>query len=197
MNNLLEKELKRTTEISEYIYRYPQLFLYTHKNKWFFSNNDITTKNYKDNINSHVYIQAQNLKDSLNKFLNSVITGMIYIDKKPENNNDVQFITISFNPVTDPINYIQIGNTMWKFLANNTKYIGMYDSQTLHILTNPISISNYDIAQDFNEIVIELDYSDLPFNNYPKVLINYIDHRIKLYGEITPFSLKNGTKIEE
>ncbi len=77
---------------------------------------------------------------------------MIYADQKPEDNNYNHFVATTFSPPIDPIWAVPIGNIVWKFISVNTTNIKTTDMQKIHILTNPISISNYDIAEDLYDI---------------------------------------------
>jgi hypothetical protein len=184
MNNIqnLKREFEKISKIQKYDNTENRLYLYTVNDKWFLSEN-----NMKNDINIPDFVRPILLNLALDDFAKKLVKGMIAFGKDLPNNN--------YDSIFYPVHYNY--SNIWSFNIKNTKFIfsvintmqGNYNVyppyiKHINILCNPLTIGNYNIADDLVEVFVELDYEDNFMNDFPAINVKYVNHKFQLFGEI-------------
>lgn len=183
--NSLKKEFNRISKIENFDNTEDKLYLYlyTINDKWFLSEN-----NMKNNINIPDFARPKLLNMALDDFAKKLVKGMITFGKNFSENNNNNYIIFS------PLWSFNIKNTKFIFSLVNTMqgyndaypyaYPYSHNMRYINILCNPLTIGDYNIADDISEAFVELDYEDNFLNDEPTINVKYVNHKFKLFGEI-------------
>lgn len=114
------------------------------------------------------YTDAQNTDfapgawdSAIQEAANSLAKAMVSVDAvAPWTAIDANVQTLAFNPANEPITTAQVGPTTWKFISVNTTNIVPADVQNVHVLTNPVTQGQINLANGLVDVTVELDYRD-------------------------------------
>jgi hypothetical protein len=183
-----------------------KLYLYDNdeQKEWFISNKKCKENEGEDFESNE--LQYINLKYSLEHFFNNLMLSMIRISassSSPFTNKSAQVKSCCFNPLCDSNMNININGIEYCFTSQNTLDIipcgNGYPGDLLyvHVLTNPYTISGFNIAANIKQVGINLDFVDQPsesismngrisvnFIKFDVDLINKIDEEIKIVQDL-------------
>lgn len=97
-----------------------------------------------------------------------------------------QVTTIQFNPASDPISTQVVNGVTWKFLSVNTTNVLPADTQKVHILENPITQGQINLAAGLVDVTVELDFGDNAFPTVPNVNVTVTENNLSLVNLSVP-----------
>lgn len=93
---------------------------------------------------------------------------------------DVQ--THTFDPASNPIEIIQVGGTIWKFVS--IEYGSVVSSQNLYILNNPVTLGGLNLADALVDVTVELDFNNNASN--PTISVTVTEHNLSIENLSVP-----------
>jgi len=160
-------------------------FIWVHKLGAFNGSGGVDGGWFLSYSNADPYV-AGSWDSAVQEAANSLARSMVSVSGDLWSDPTKQVQSLVFNPASDPISVSTINGVTWKFISVNTSNVVPADTQTVNILTNPITQGQINLASGLVDVTVELDYQDNVFPTTPLVTVTVTENNLSLVNLSVP-----------